>query len=756
MVANDKYLYYGGSFPNVGPHRTRGLLRWDGKRWEDMTSGFANRILNGERYAVNIIAMALDSFGNLYVSGGFDTAGGVRANKIAKFDGTSWSDYSKDYPFKVHTPTLLATRSHDLIATAEELNGFVAINDGSGWKQLPPVRDFAAERKRVLMQRAKAKAEEEARRKQEAEARRNKKSDNDFVYADEIGVADGGWDNTGDRDELYDTEINPRIAIDELAVVGDDIYIASHFNRADSAILLKLAGEKWTPIPREGNYAFRFLYGYRDTLYVQGMWPLPPYQSTEMAWDGKSWTYLKADSGTSFHHVFHLNGRLMALGSPGDDRKQYGTFYEWTAGQWQRLKKIGMGGFQAESFANNSNTVFAKLYLPDTAYWRGSNLAQFTFNDKENSLTASELENEPALGLFHGASDIVKYKNVIAVAGNIYCAGSKEIDQVALWNDTSWRNLGYPIFRSKRQDYYSMRKLASDDRYLYVAGYASSDVRKGGNHVFRWDGVRWDSLSKTGFTSATTGLGDEANGSIQSLYVPKRGGIYAGGRFDKLENKPAGSIAYYDGKSWSAPDGGLDLVKKSEEDYRGRASVSSMIEHDGDLIVCGSFTHAGKKQRIATNNIARWDGKRWYAMGDGLTGYVNQVISHNGELFAGGEFYPNGVYSVPGYSLARWNGKSWDLELSMDSGMGRNFLQMFAIDSELYVARLEQANQGDNLYTWILKQKQGKWTGIDKILKGPSHFIVDGDKIYCNPKLFGGHRISQGFGIAKTAVFKDK
>src|SRR3972149_6550920 len=38
-----------------------------------------------------VTALAVDGDGNLYAGGGFTTAGGTRANRIAKWDGTTWA-----------------------------------------------------------------------------------------------------------------------------------------------------------------------------------------------------------------------------------------------------------------------------------------------------------------------------------------------------------------------------------------------------------------------------------------------------------------------------------------------------------------------------------------------------------------------------------------------------------------------------------------------------------------------------------------
>lgn len=48
--------------------------------------GFSLPGCNGQ-----VRALAVDSGGNIYVGGTFTTAGGVSANRIAKWDGSAWS-----------------------------------------------------------------------------------------------------------------------------------------------------------------------------------------------------------------------------------------------------------------------------------------------------------------------------------------------------------------------------------------------------------------------------------------------------------------------------------------------------------------------------------------------------------------------------------------------------------------------------------------------------------------------------------------
>lgn len=76
--------YVGGSFTAMqGVANTANLAAWNGSTWVSITgSGSAN----GE-----VRSCVVDKEGNLYVSGNFTTINGVAANRIAKYDGSTWT-----------------------------------------------------------------------------------------------------------------------------------------------------------------------------------------------------------------------------------------------------------------------------------------------------------------------------------------------------------------------------------------------------------------------------------------------------------------------------------------------------------------------------------------------------------------------------------------------------------------------------------------------------------------------------------------
>lgn len=83
---NGPKLYVGGNFTAagglVGNHY---VTRWNGVAWETLPGPMPN-------LAVETLKVFDDGSGQaLYVGGNFTTVGGLTANRIARFDGTSWS-----------------------------------------------------------------------------------------------------------------------------------------------------------------------------------------------------------------------------------------------------------------------------------------------------------------------------------------------------------------------------------------------------------------------------------------------------------------------------------------------------------------------------------------------------------------------------------------------------------------------------------------------------------------------------------------
>ncbi|MFZ4664785.1 MAG: hypothetical protein ACOYNY_47790, partial [Caldilineaceae bacterium] len=77
LAVSGNDLYVGGLFSTADGVAANRIVKWDGSSWSPLGSG-----LNGD-----VAALAV-SGSDLYVGGSFSTAGGVAANRIAKWDGS--------------------------------------------------------------------------------------------------------------------------------------------------------------------------------------------------------------------------------------------------------------------------------------------------------------------------------------------------------------------------------------------------------------------------------------------------------------------------------------------------------------------------------------------------------------------------------------------------------------------------------------------------------------------------------------------
>jgi hypothetical protein len=141
------------------------------------------------------------------------------------------------------------------------------------------------------------------------------------------------------------------------------------------------------------------------------------------------------------------------------------------------------------------------------------------------------------------------------------------------------------------------------------------------------------------------------NSYISTLSARPDGGMYVGGSFYYVGTTiPAMHVAAWRDGVWSVLGSGVGGFGASD------GVLSSVVMPNGDLVVGGHFGVAGG---VAANNVARWDGSSWHALGGGLTtpfddAFISEmVVMPNGDLVAAGRFYG----PVPW--LARWNGTAW-------------------------------------------------------------------------------------------------
>jgi len=178
-------------------------------------------------------------------------------------------------------------------------------------------------------------------------------------------------------------------------------------------------------------------------------------------------------------------------------------------------------------------------------------------------------------------------------------------------------------------------KLDRDGHLDLPAGFSGTFV--GGGYDLKsasGEAPRFVATQSNGWT-AIGGLSEGCDGAIEAIARAPNGDVYVGGVFTVCGSIRANNIARWDGNRWWALGEGID--------HDG--SIKAIAIGADGVYVGGHFAHAGQ---VETANIARWTANEgWSELDGGLTrhnypdpdGDVTALaISPNGDVYAGGTF----------------------------------------------------------------------------------------------------------------------
>ncbi len=223
---------------------------------------------------------------------------------------------------------------------------------------------------------------------------------------------------------------------------------------------------------------------------------------------------------------------------------------------------------------------------------------------------------------FNGrVNTIASYDNGLAAGGNFTRINAVHAGFACSWDGETWTPFPWS------EDFEAEASAVYQDRPVIGLGDAPG--------VKQWMTDRWEPL------------GGGADGSVHFLGV-WQDKLIAAGYFTEIGGVAAENVAMFDGNSWHPMGQGM-----------GFSLVQDITDHDGDLIVVGKLTLNVNHPRGAAT-IARWDGKRWSAIDEGVVASsdfdMEAVHSFNGELLIGGTFRLEPQVWI---GLARREGDTW-------------------------------------------------------------------------------------------------
>ncbi len=491
---------------------------------------------------------------------------------------------------------------------------------------------------------------------------RPKLTENTLSYSSDIGWKSGFI--------LNGTGGSPQAVV----IDGSRVYIGGDFSAAGDVLVNNIAmwtGSKWTALGNGLNASVQAIavdgHGH---LYAGGRFTeangKPALHVAQ--WDGSNWSALGGG----------LNGDVYAIAVDGSGHVYVGGVFTSAGGisaqkiaMWDGAAWTALDAGISNEYPKNSRVYslaldrFGFLYAggfftqaggkptKNIARWDGS-----TWSALGEGIGSTPTDDPAVLAL---ATD---NRGNLYAGGHFASAGGVNTLNIARWNGENWSGLGGGV--QSENFNVAVTSILADGGNLYVGGNLKA---AGGNpmeNITKWNGTGWESLS-----SGVRGVWNVFSSIIAGMAMDRDGRIFIVGNFDLAGGQCADTVAFWDGTSWSGLGEGTSVD----------GMIFDMIsDHKGGYYATGGFVCAGGK---IVNHIAHWDGATWSGLDSGLSGVTGYALPEtlaldgNGNLYVAGWFTQAGNVQVN--NIAKWNGKSWE---AMGGDLDNRSSILLAIDSQ--------------------------------------------------------------------------
>lgn len=377
-------------------------------------------------------------------------------------------------------------------------------------------------------------------------------------------------------------------------------------------------------------------------------------------------------------------------------------------------------------------------------------------------------------GLNGPVTSMVAFGNELVVSGLFTEAGGIPVNGIARWNGHRWAGLEGNV---------------SSVSALIVFG--GELIAAAGFGVARWTGSGW------------IAVGDSLGQPVSAL-VDYNGVLVAGGNFRTFDANPIRYVAQWTGTQWAPIGGGLNnwvteltvhqgdlvaagLINVGVRRWNGTAwsavgnltRIEALTSHNGELIagtlgsrgglvrfdgsawvplaggtdslVYGLLSHAGqlyaggtfgRAGTVAANRVARWDGSTWATLGSGLDGAVLDYVELDGDLVMAGRF--RGAGGVLTRGIARWNGSAWS---GLDGGLGGEVYAVAVFNNQLVAAGPNFDDPNGILTSRVMRWDGNGWSPLGTGMQGDVN-----DLIVFNGELIAAGSFSNAGGVAVNSI----
>jgi len=513
LAVSGTNLFAGGGFTNAGGVSANCIAEWNGSSWSALGSGMSHFI---ETPFVSALTV---SGTNLFAAGNFSTAGGVSANCIAEWNGSSWSALGsgmsgEDGNTFVNSLALVGTNlfAGGYFTTAGGVPAnYVAEWNGSSWSVLGSGFNSYM---------------------------------NAFVVSGNNLFA-GGWFTTaggvsasciaqwnGYSWSALGSGMNGEVL--SVAVAGTNLFAGGQFTTAGEVSANYIArwnGSSWSALGSGMNSYVYALAVLGTNLFAGGSFTTAGGVSANYIaqWNGSSWSAL--GSG--------MSGEVLALAVLGTNLFAGGGFTtaggvsandiaQWNGSSWSALGS-GMSG-EVLALAVSGTNLFAGGHFTTAGGVSATNIAEW--NGNSWSALGSGLNGQ--VGLLQGEVTALAVSGTNLFAGGSFStAGGVSANAIAQWNGSSWSALGSGMNGGVGVGP-AVSALAVSGTNLFAGGQFTTAGGVSASYIAEWNGSSWSALG--------SGLSGFVTGAVFALAVSDNN-LFAGGSFTKAGNKAAISMA---------------------------------------------------------------------------------------------------------------------------------------------------------------------------------------------------------------------
>ncbi|MFQ3597898.1 MAG: T9SS type A sorting domain-containing protein [Chloroherpetonaceae bacterium] len=633
--------YFGGNFTQAGGLLANRVVKYDATVNALSTLGVGAN--NGTNDRINEMKL-LSGF--LYVAGDFTTAGGITANRIARYNPTTdtWSAVGSGGGNGVNGEvlTLSATgitlyvggnfSQANVGSSAITANGIASWN-GSVWSSLGTganngvtggVSAIASTTNSVFVGGPFTAAGT---------------TSNQFIARFDLAL--NTWNAVG---------AGTGGQVTALTLSGSDLYAGGFFTTAGGSPASRIArwnGTAWSALGAGLNDAVGRIIVAGSQIYVSGIFTQAGGNPANRIarWNGTAWSALGGG----------LNSNVGDIRLIGDTLYVVGAFTTANGNPANRIARYrpSIAQWSAVSFLNGVNgTVRAVSVLGNNVYLGGSftvaggvqanRVARYNITSKTWSALGSGVnDNVNAIVAFNLLGDAVY------VGGSFTQAGGAPANRLARWFNNAWTTVGTSGGNGVNA---VVTSLAYRSGTLYVGGgFTQGNVGASPVTVNRIARVNTTANS----WSAVGSGGDGVDNTVHALWISESGDVFVGGDFTNANvgasQINANRVARWDGNSWSSLGTGTS--------NGASATVLTITGSASDIYIGGTFSNAGGVAN--TSRCARWSTtlQRWISMNMLPNAQVNALAVSGSYVFAGGQFTQLG--SNPVNRIARWNGATW-------------------------------------------------------------------------------------------------